>query len=97
VSFDRTFDYAKLLLASPLIRQGAEFIVSNPDGWLRTDEGIFPGTGSLAAAVEVGCGIEPVVIGKPERRLFDKAVERLQLPREEIVAIGDNLETDIPA
>jgi HAD superfamily hydrolase (TIGR01450 family) len=34
-------------------------------------------------------------LGKPERHLFDRAVERLGVPRHEIVVIGDQLETDI--
>ncbi len=97
VSFDSQFTYEKLHRAVKLIRAGAEFIVTNPDAWLKMENEIFPGTGALAAAVEVGCGIKPVVIGKPERRLFDQAVSVLNVPRNEILAIGDNLETDIPA
>ncbi|MCE9615450.1 MAG: HAD-IIA family hydrolase [Lentisphaerae bacterium] len=97
VSFERAFNYERMRRACDLIRQGAEFIVTNPDAWLRMDEGIFPGTGALAASIEVGCGLEPVVIGKPERRLFDKAVRHLGLPREDILTIGDNLDTDIRA
>jgi HAD superfamily hydrolase (TIGR01450 family) len=34
-------------------------------------------------------------LGKPERHLFDRAVERLGVPRREVVVIGDQLETDI--
>jgi ribonucleotide monophosphatase NagD (HAD superfamily) len=36
-----------------------------------------------------------VHLGKPERHLFDRAVERLGISRHEIVVIGDQLETDI--
>ncbi|MDA0577482.1 MAG: HAD-IIA family hydrolase [Verrucomicrobia bacterium] len=97
ISFDREFDYAKLLHAATLIRAGAEFIVTNPDAWLVQEGRVYPGTGALAAAVEVGCGMEPVIIGKPERRLFDQAVRILGLPPEQVLAIGDNLATDVPA
>jgi ribonucleotide monophosphatase NagD (HAD superfamily) len=34
-------------------------------------------------------------LGKPERHLFDRAVERLGVPRGDVVVIGDQLETDI--
>jgi len=34
-------------------------------------------------------------LGKPERHLFDRAVDRLGVPRGEVVVLGDQLETDI--
>jgi ribonucleotide monophosphatase NagD (HAD superfamily) len=34
-------------------------------------------------------------LGKPERHLFDRAVERLGVARTDVVVIGDQLETDI--
>jgi HAD superfamily hydrolase (TIGR01450 family) len=34
-------------------------------------------------------------LGKPERHLFDRAVERLAAARADVVVIGDQLETDI--
>jgi HAD superfamily hydrolase (TIGR01450 family) len=36
-----------------------------------------------------------VHLGKPERHLFDRAVERLGLPRDAVLVLGDQLETDI--
>jgi 4-nitrophenyl phosphatase len=98
VSFDRTFTYEKLRTACRLIRQGSTFIATNPDQGLQTKEGIEPGTGSIVAAVKAGCGgVQPVVIGKPERLILDIAVDRLGLPAGHVIAVGDNIDTDIPA
>lgn len=96
VSLDRTFDYAKLQRASRLIRAGARFILTNPDTWLRLDDGIMPGAGAIGAAVQTASGTVPTIIGKPETLLFEKALRMLGLPREEVVAVGDNMDTDIP-
>ncbi len=97
VSFDRSFDYAKLVTACRLIDRGARFVATNPDGCLRTHEGLYPGTGAIVAAVAAGCGQTPEMIGKPERAIVDMAVARLGCAPRHTLMIGDNLQTDIPA
>ena len=64
---------------------------------LRTENGITPGTGAIVAAVAAGCGVAPVIIGKPEKLIFDMAVEKLGLARDDVIAVGDNVTIDIPA
>ena len=96
-SFDQHFNYAKLKTACNLIHRGARFIATNPDKRLRDGDEILPGTGAIVAAIREGSGIDPIVIGKPERLIFDLALEAMGLPAEQVVAIGDNLDTDIAA
>jgi 4-nitrophenyl phosphatase len=97
VSFDRQFNYDKLKVACRCIDEGGRFIATNPDKGLRVERGISPGTGAIVAAVEAGCGVSPTVIGKPERLIMDMALERLDLPARDVLAIGDNIDTDILA
>lgn len=97
VGFDRAFSYEKLAIACRCIGDGAVFVGTNPDRALRLETGLSPGTGALVAAVQAGSGVAPVIIGKPERRIMDMALRRMDLAAGEVVAIGDNLETDILA
>lgn len=97
VSFDRFFTYEKMTTACRLIDGGAKYIATNPDKSLRTENGLVPGTGAIVAAVTAGSGVEPVVIGKPERLIFDMAVKRMGLGHDDVIAVGDNIDTDIPA
>ncbi len=97
VSLDSAFDYAKLTTACRLIHGGAQFILTNPDRWLRLEDGIVPGAGAIGAAVAAASDATPVVIGKPEPHLFVRALRLLDLTPAEAVAVGDNLETDIAA
>lgn len=97
VSFDREFDYGKLKTAVGFIYNGAKFISTNPDHALKMYDDILPGTGAIVAAVEVGSGVKPVTVGKPERIIFDIAIDRIGVNRSEVIAVGDNLLTDIPA
>ena len=97
VSYDKQFTYAKLAIACRWIGDGVRFIATNPDGRLRMNGVVLPGTGAIVAAVKAGSGVEPEMIGKPERRLFDIALEILGCRPDEALAVGDFIDTDIGA
>jgi 4-nitrophenyl phosphatase len=95
VGLDRTFSYEKLKIATLRIRAGAAFIGTNSDRTFPIPEGLVPGNGSLLAAVRAATDVEPVVIGKPEKIMFDVALQRMGTTPEQTLMIGDRLETDI--
>jgi 4-nitrophenyl phosphatase len=92
---DRSLTYTKLDLAVRLIREGAAFILTNPDLLLPGTAGLSPGAGAIGAAIQAAAQAEPVVIGKPSPIIMNYAVERLGLPAADIWVVGDNLRTDI--
>ena len=77
------------------IRRGAKFVGTNADKTLPSAEGDIPGAGAIIAAIQAATDVAPLVIGKPERAMFDIAVEKLGVTREAIAMLGDRLETDI--
>jgi 4-nitrophenyl phosphatase len=95
VGLDFFVTYDKLRHATLLIRRGASFVGTNGDKTLPSEEGFLPGAGAVLAAIEAATGITPTVIGKPERLMFDIAVERLGVAPEQVAMVGDRLETDI--
>lgn len=92
---DRTLTYAKLKQAARLINRGALFVATNTDATLPTPEGLIPGAGSVIAALQTATGIEPLLAGKPNPTMYQMAFERLNLPPQQVLAVGDRLETDI--
>jgi 4-nitrophenyl phosphatase len=94
-SMDRDVTYDKLKRATLLIRGGARFIATNLDPIYPTDEGLWPGTGSLIAALQTASGVDPRVIGKPEPAMFQLAMAEMGARPETTAAIGDRLESDI--
>ncbi len=95
VGLDRGFNYTKLNYAIRAIRSGAFFITINRDPLLPVENGFLPGCGTLAAAVEVGSGVTPEVVGKPQPLLLQEAMHILHSQPEETVMIGDGLDSDI--
>lgn len=97
VSIDLEFNYKKLTKACCLIDEGAKFVATNPDLKLKVDSRFIPGTGAIVAAVQSVTGVKPIVVGKPAKLLFEMTIHQLKLKPDEVIAIGDNVSTDIPA
>lgn len=95
VGLDTEVDYRKLATAALAIRRGAEFIGTNPDRTLPTEQGLLPGAGSLLAAIQAATDVAPRVIGKPEAEVFHTALAMLGTQPDTTAMLGDRLDTDI--
>ncbi|MDQ6694779.1 MAG: HAD hydrolase-like protein, partial [Chloroflexota bacterium] len=56
---------------------------------------LWPGAGSIVAAVQTGSGKVPISIGKPNTYMGERALEQLGLLPGEVLCVGDRLDTDI--
>ncbi len=92
---DVDLTYEKVRKATLLIRGGAGFIGTNPDSSFPSPEGLVPGAGSILALLEAASGQRPIVIGKPERGMFEAALRQLDADPQETLMIGDRIGTDI--
>lgn len=95
VGLDKSATYEDLNKANLAIRNGARFISTNPDTSLPTENGLIPGSGAFAAFLQTATGVEPVSMGKPSAIMMEFAVEKIGLPKDKVVMVGDNYETDI--
>ncbi len=95
VGLDTRLTYAQLSRATREIRRGAQFVGTNADKTYPAEDGIIPGAGSLLAALQAATDTAPIVIGKPERAMFDIAIEAMGAPRAQTAILGDRLETDV--
>ncbi|RYG44700.1 HAD-IIA family hydrolase [bacterium] len=98
VGLARNFSYDMLKEAMERIRAGAAFVATNPDKTYPVEGGgLIPGAGSIVAAVRACSGVEPFIVGKPNPFLVRAAVAELRLNPEEVLVVGDRLDTDIEA
>lgn len=96
VSFDTTLRYARLQHAFLSIKNGANFIATNPDAVCPTPEGGLVDAGAIIAALEAATGKKvEKVIGKPSPLLGQLLVDELSVPPEKCVVVGDRLNTDV--
>jgi phosphoglycolate/pyridoxal phosphate phosphatase family enzyme len=96
VSFDRTFDYAKLLAAYRAVRlHGARLVATNPDPYCPTPDGGLPDCAAMLAAVQACTGaVAEAVVGKPSRHMAAAVLDRLGVSAARAVLVGDRLGTD---
>ena len=92
---DFTVNYDKLKHAVLHIQRGARFVGSNADLTFPAEEGYYPGAGAILASIQAATGVKPVTIGKPERLMFDIAVQKLGSDPARTAMVGDRWETDI--
>ncbi|QIZ33620.1 HAD-IIA family hydrolase [Saccharopolyspora sp. ASAGF58] len=85
--------YRDLAEACLAIRAGALWVSCNGDRTLPTERGLLPGNGALVALVQAATDQDPLVAGKPERPLLDRAVA--SAGAEAPLMVGDRLDTDI--
>ena len=72
---------------------GIPWVATNTDWTIPQARGTAPGNGTLVSAVHTAVGRLPIVAGKPERAIFDAAVERFAASS--ALVLGDRLDTDI--
>jgi HAD superfamily hydrolase (TIGR01450 family) len=97
VSFDRTFEYAKLQAAFRAVRHhGAAIVATNPDPYCPTPDGGLPDCAAMLAALEVSTGQRAeAVLGKPSPVMGRASLARLAIDAEHAAAVGDRLTTDV--
>jgi glycerol 3-phosphatase-2 len=93
VSGHRGFDYEELLTAKFALDRGANLFATSHDPTMPFPGGELPGTGAVLAAVEVASGREAEIAGKPERHLFEMALETVGGGR--VAMVGDRVASDI--
>lgn len=97
IGLDRELSYEKLTKACLNVRAGAKLISTNADTAIPTERGMIPGNGALTSVISVSTGEEPTFVGKPTEIVMNQALARMGLPKDDVVMVGDNYNTDIMA
>jgi HAD superfamily hydrolase (TIGR01450 family) len=93
VAGHESFDFEQLRDATQAVLGGAEIVGSDRDRSFPNDDGIWPGTGSILAALEYATERTAQVVGKPDPEIFRTALDRLGDGR--TLVIGDRLDADL--
>lgn len=90
----------KLGKAHECIERGARLLVTNPDNWCPVSSTkTRPGAGAIAAFLEASTGVRAYYLGKPNGYMFHRAKRKFAElsfnEPDQVVMIGDTMETDI--
>ena len=95
MGFDTELNFQKLEDACVLLGRGVEYIATNPDLVCPTEYGSVPDCGSVAEMLKNATTREPVFIGKPSPLMVEIALAQANIPKEQVLLVGDRLYTDI--
>jgi 4-nitrophenyl phosphatase len=91
---DFELDYSSLRRAALAVRAGASLVATNDDPAYPQPDGLWPGAGSILAALETATGAKAEVMGKPHRPMMEAAARRFE-GIERIAVVGDSLHSDL--
>lgn len=94
---DLKITFEKMREATLLVRAGKPFYATNPDKTFPTPRGEIPGAGAWISVITTASDVEPIYAGKPYPSIIEMSLERLGLPKDQVLVVGDRLETDIAA
>lgn len=91
----RVLNFELVEQAHRCIAEGASLLSTNADTWCPTDSGPRPGCGAIVALLEAATGTRAYHVGKPNPFMMRAARKRIGLSTDEVIMIGDTMETDI--
>lgn len=91
----RTLTFEMIERGVRLVEKGARLIATNLDPNCPTEHGIRPGCGAIVAMIERATGVEAFSVGKPSPIMMRAARKEMGLRTDEIVMVGDTMDTDI--
>lgn len=95
-AIDYEFGYDDMRLAIRAVDDDTAFVGTDPDPVIPASEGPVPGSGAVVNALAGVIGREPdAVPGKPSATAARLVRDRLGVPSEDLLVVGDRLSTDV--
>jgi len=92
---DATFTYENLDRAFRMLLDGASLVAMHRNLSWRTARGVVLDSGAFVVGLERAAKVEATVVGKPSAAFFAAALERLGVPAERALMVGDDVEADV--
>jgi HAD superfamily hydrolase (TIGR01458 family) len=89
------FNYHDLNEAFRRLLEGYEFLATNKNRYFKDSDGLSLDAGPFVNALEYASGVEAKILGKPSCEFFEEAINDMGEKKEDVVMIGDDIESDI--
>ncbi len=90
-----TWNYKVLNQAFTHLSNGAELIALHKSRCWQTEQGLKMDIGGFVAAMEYAAQVTAVVLGKPSADFFSQTVKDMQLEKDQVLMVGDDIFSDI--
>jgi glycerol 3-phosphatase-2 len=87
------FSFRELRDGTQALLAGAEMIAAGRDRTFPAEDGLWPGTGAIVAALEYASERTAAIVGKPAPQIFHTALDRMGEGR--TLVVGDRLDSDL--
>jgi HAD superfamily hydrolase (TIGR01458 family) len=87
--------YLNLNAAFRDLMAGAELLALEKDRYWMATDGLSLSAGPFVTALEFAAGKKAVLMGKPSQAFFDLALKDMNLDPEQVVMIGDDINSDV--
>ena len=95
IGMDADYCYEKMIKGLRAALNSKTIIACNEDRWFKKEDGVYPGNGAIVSSITYPSGKKvDVLIGKPSTIMPDYIVKRYNYQRNEVVIIGDSMESD---
>ncbi|MEU1628903.1 TIGR01458 family HAD-type hydrolase [Streptomyces sp. NPDC020096] len=91
------FDYTALNRAFGHLQRGARLVAMHRNLYWRTADGLSLDTGAFLLGLEQAAAVEAEVVGKPAEAFFATALAHLGAQPEQVLMVGDDIESDVLA
>ncbi len=95
IGLDRQANFQDYSYALRAVGENTELVATNDDRIFLSEEGVNIGNGSVVAMFEYAMNKKSIKIGKPYSPIIEGALRYAKVNKEDVMLIGDNLETDI--
>ena len=89
--------YEAMNRAFRMLMDGALLLGTHANLYWRTRDGLQLDSGAYIRALEAATGQKATILGKPARAFFEQALQRIGIPAQESIMVGDDIENDIGA
>ncbi len=89
------FTFERMNRAFRILIEGGRLYALGRNRFFRAAEGFELDAGPFVAALEYAAEVEATLIGKPARDFFRTAAAEMNLPPENVLMVGDDLESDV--
>ncbi len=90
------FTYENLNLAFRALINGATLLAAAKNRYFKDKDGkLSMDAGGFVKALEYAAETKAKILGKPSKEFFEMAIKSMNLSKEEVVMVGDDIENDI--